>query len=584
MALDGIFLSAVNLELQDWINSRVDRVFQISKFEIVLVLRKPRERANVLISANASSARINFTKKEVSRVKIVPPFCVLLRKCLIGARLKKTEQLGFDRVLFLKFENRNEIGDLVNYVLAVELMGKHSNIILLEESSKKIIYAIKLSEEEVENARLIRPKAVYKLFNLQNKLNLENCSLKQLINRVFYNGSLNLSSALLKSIGGISPIVARELAFGLDDKTLDDFDESEKQEVLDILKKFKKRVVAHDFCFIALLDDEKPKEFCWFDLKQFGNLLNKKCFSSASELLEFFYDEKLKVERINQCCYNVVKRIKNEIEKVKNKKEIRQKELSEAENFDDYKKYADLLYSNIYKIKKGDEKIEVVDFYNNGEKLLIKLRSDKTPTQNIQHFYHLYKKSRNARQLLKNLISDCDDEVKFLESELDVVMRARSENDVFSVISDLEQCGVFKNKHSRIKAKIGRVSKFSFLKYESTDGFEILCGKNNKQNDYLTLKKAQKTDLWLHVKDYSGAHVIILTQGKVVPQQTIVEAATIAVQNSSVSGADNVAVDYTLVKYVKKPNGGRVGMVIFKNNKTIFVSSNPNLVEKLKLK
>lgn len=591
MALDGIFLSAINLELQSWINSRVDRVWQISKFEVVLILRKPGQRAGVLFSASGGSARVNFTKRVFNRMKNMAPFCVLLRKYLTGSRLISTKQLGFDRVLFLNFDGRNEIGDLKHYVLVIEIMGKHSNIILFDRITGLIIDAIKkenYSYEKLNKIRRIQPRAVYKVFNLQNKLNIVTSSLRKLFLAVSSHSNLHLSSAILKTIEGVSPVVARELAFGLDEKILVDFDEHEKEEVFKILQSFQTRVIEKNFDYVVFIEEKTPKEFCWFKLNQFGNLLSQKNFDSASEALEFFYDEKLKLERINQTCFNVVKIIKREIEKVRNKKEVRLNEFSASENFDHYRKYADLLAANMHKIKKGDEKVEVVNFYDGYKKLIINLNVEKTPIQNVQYFYKIYKKSRNARTFLKKLISDCDEEIKFLENELDVVLRASSENDVLSVVSDLEKFGFLKNVHGKRLSKKDSSYKDSsykvqFLKYMSTDGFEILCGRNSKQNDYLTFKKAEKTDLWLHVQNYSGSHVLVLTKGRKVSDQVIVEAAKIAVYNSSVRNSNGVGVDYTLVKNVKKVSSGMPGMVIFKNNKTVYVDSDVELVKRLKI-
>ena len=558
MALDGIFLSAINLELQSWINSRVDRVWQISKFEVVLILRKPGQRAGVLFSASGGSARVNFTKRVFNRMKNMAPFCVLLRKYLTGSRLISTKQLGFDRVLFLNFDGRNEIGDLKHYVLVIEIMGKHSNIILFDRITGLIIDAIKkenYSDEKLNKIRRIQPRAVYKVFNLQNKLNIVTSSLRKLFLAVSSHSNLHLSSAILKTIEGVSPVVARELAFGLDEKILVDFDEHEKEEVFKILQNFQTRVIEKNFDYVVFIEEKTPKEFCWFKLNQFGNLLSQKNFDSASEALEFFYDEKLKLERINQTCFNVVKIIKREIEKVRNKKEVRLNEFSASENFDHYRKYADLLAANMHKIKKGDEKVEVVNFYDGYKKLIINLNVEKTPIQNVQYFYKIYKKSRNARTFLKKLISDCDEEIKFLENELDVVLRASSENDVLSVVSDLEKFGFLKNVHGKRLSKKDSSYKDSsykvqFLKYMSTDGFEILCGRNSKQNDYLTFKKKKKTDLWLH---------------------------------GSVRNSNGVGVDYTLVKNVKKVSSGMPGMVIFKNNKTVYVDSDVELVKRLKI-
>lgn len=581
MALDGIFLHAVCLELQSCIMSRIDKLFQISKFEFVFELRRPKVKTQLLISVNPSSPRINLTNKVFSKIKNVAAFCAVLRKHLLGARLVEIKQRGFDRILFLEFETRNAIGDFKKFSLVVELMGKHSNLILLEKDSKRIIDVAKKFDGEFSKLGPIESKRVYRVVELQNKLNVLNCSLDRLLNRIFLHRNFNLSRAIIETIEGVSMVVARDLAFGFDDRPLIDFDENEKKEVFNVLKKFKEQVELNRFKFCVFLDENKPKEFCWFELKQFGNLLKIKQFESASELLDSFYDEKILIERINQQCYNVVKLIENRIKKANFKKNVRIKEFSEAENYEEYKLNADLLNANLYKIKKGDTSVLVENFYDDGKKMEIKLNSSKTPIQNLQSLYRKYRKFKVARSKLKGLIADCDDEIAFLNSELDLVLRAKNEDDVLGVFSDLIDQGFCKNRFVKNNLRKINKQKMNFLKFKSTDGFIIYCGRNNSQNDYLTLKKAKKTDLWFHIQGYSGSHVVVFLNGASVTNQTIFEAATIAAFYSQAKIGSAVAVDYTLIKNVTKPSGGRLGMVIFKNFKTVYVDPDENLVNKL---
>lgn len=582
MALDGIFLSAINLQLQCLIGSRVNRIIQVSKFEVVFEFRKPGFQKQLLISANPSSARLNFSSKFFGKQNIQTNFCSLLCRRLIGAFLVESKQLGLDRILFLRFRARDEIGNFQEYDLAIEIMGKHSNIILVNRASGQIVDAIKLVDETMSQFRVVEPKKPYFVVERQNKLNLLSCSVNEVFSRVFSNSNLSLSRAFLASIEGVSPVVARELAFGFDEKAVGLFGELEKERVIEVLSDFKNMVESKKFCFVALMEGKKPREFCWFDVCQFGGLLRKKFFESASELLDFFYDEKMLIERINQRCFNVVKLIDREIDKAKNKKAIRQQELFEAKNHDEYRKYGDLLLANIHNIKKGDTKISVADFFEDGREIELSLDAAKTPSQNVKFYYRIYKKSKVARQKLVQLIGDCDDEIRFLQSERDLVLNAQTQQDVLAVVSDLVDQKYYKKTKVRLKKISSNLVKSNFLRFKSSEGFLILCGRSNQQNDYLTTKKAQKTDVWFHVQDYVGSHVIVFSKGEVLSKQTIVEAATVAAVHSSARDSMNVAVDYALVKYVKKPVGSKPGMVIFRNNKTICVDPDKNLVERLK--
>ncbi len=584
MALDGIFLSAINDELQSWIKCRVDKIQQISKFEVVLTLRQPKRSGKLLISSNSNSARINFSNLKFQSPKNLFAFCAVLRKHLIGARLIETLQLGLDRVLFLKFENQNEIGDRTKLCLAVEIMGKHSNIILFNSNTNLIVDGIKHIDENCSKKRQIAPNLTYFVLNETNKLNVLKTNINLIFNRVLANETLTLAKSLTESVEGMSSLVARELADGLNFKPISELDEPEKNQFFQRLELFQNRVKLKEFKFIALIEGELPKEFCWFEVEQYGDLLKKIEFESASELLEFFYEKKALIERMNQRCFNIKKRLETELRKVKHKKMVREQELIDAKNCDEFKKYGDLLSCNMLKIKKGNSSIEVDDFYNDGKKIVLKLDVSKTPSQNVQSYYNTYRKSKVAKQKLVQLIADCDDEIQFLNSELDLVSRAETETDVLAILDDLVKAKLYKQNFKKNQLNLNRKLNLNFLQFETTDGFKVLSGKNNGQNDYLTTKKAHKTDLWFHVKNFSGSHVVLFTENREVSSLAIVQAATIAVANSSVKNEQNIGVDYTLIKNVKKPKGSKPGMVIFKNYKTIYVNADRNLIEKLKIR
>lgn len=423
MALDGIFLHAVNSELQNWVGSRVNNVFQVSKFNFVLELRFSNSKIGLLVSANPSCARVNLTKKEIKPTKNESAFFVGLCNIVKGCWLVESTQLGFDRVLFLEFEQRNEMAENKKLVLAVELVGKHSNLILFERQSRRIIDALVRFNDESLGFRAVEPGRIYCPVGSQNKLNILTCNFNELIKKLFLNEKLKLSEALVATIEGVSPVVARELVFDVGDEFVLSFSEAEKKEFVETLKQFKKIIELKKFKFFAFLDGADPKEFCWFKLKQFGSLLTAKEFESASELLDYFYDEKVSVERNSQRCYNIVKQIGVELEKMVSRKAGAVKELEELLSPELCKNYADLLNLNLKKIERGSLSVELKNVYGSGELVKIELNSEKTPSQNAQAYYKKFKELKAKRQSLQNLISGFDVEIALLKGKLNLALK-----------------------------------------------------------------------------------------------------------------------------------------------------------------
>ncbi len=582
MALDGIFLSAIKDEIQSWIGSRIDRIYQPMSQEIVILLRRPKENIKLLISANSNCARINFTKNDFSNPKKPPMFCMLLRKHLENGRLNSVSQEGFDRVINLEFETRNQIGNKVIYILSVEIMGRHSNIILYNKEDKIIVDAIKRVNSNMSSIRPILPKIKYSRVPSQKKLNILDCDSAVVVNKLVEQKGAFLDQALTSTMEGFSPVVSRELSTGVRDKVLGDFDLNDKTILFDRIQKLKKNIINKEYVFVVLIDKNRPTEFSFIDINQYSESYNKKFFSTASELLDFFYLEKDHIERLHQCSNNIVNYLKSKISRAERTLNVRQRELKTFSNKDDYKEYGDLLSANLNKVSKGQTSVEVKNFYDSNKTITLKIDPDKTPVQNVQKYYKIYKKAKNAKVKLSELIVQAQNEIDFLESELDLICRTTNEEEINEIIEELrEQNYYLKTINNKSKSGKKVKNKIKPFKFISSDGFIIWCGKNNKQNDILTTKKANKDDLWLHTHDIHGSHVIIFTDGKKVPDKTLEEAAVIAAYNSKGRNGSKIPVDYTEIRNVHKPKGAKPGMVIFEKQKTIFADPSSEIIDSL---
>lgn len=582
MALDGIFLSAVKSELQNWIGSRIDRIYQPLSQEIVILLRRPKQNIKLLISANSNCARIHFTNNSFNNPKTPPMFCMLLRKHLENGRLNSVSQEGFDRVINLEFETRNNIGNKVIYILSVEIMGRHSNIILYNKETGIIVDSVKRVSSSMSKNRPILPKIKYSSVPLQKKLNILDCDSAVIVNKIAEQKDVFLDKALVSTIQGISPLVSRELSTGIRDKVLGDFSLNDKTILFDRIQKLKQSINNKKYVFVVLMNKNKPKDFSFIDINQYDKTYNKKTFSTASELLDFFYLERDHIERIHQCSDNIINYLKVKISRARRTLDVRQKELQNLGNRDDYRKYGDLLSANLNKIKKGQVVVELENFYDSNKIVFIEIDPSKTPAQNAQKYYKVYKKYKKARVKLRELILESQNEIDFLESELDLIGRTTDEDEINEIVKELrEQKYYLKTAENKSKSNKKTKNKIKPFKFISSDGFTIWCGKNNKQNDILTTKKANKDDIWLHTHNIHGSHVIIFADGKKVPDRTLEEAAVIAAYNSKGRSGGKIPVDYTEVKNVHKPNGAKPGMVIFEKQKTIFVDPSGEVVESL---
>ena len=581
MALDGAFLFAVKKELVQLIGGRIEKIHQPSREEVIISIRTRQGSKKLYISANAGSARVHITEKNVDNPQTPPMFCMLLRKRLGNGKLFDIRQDGLERILFFDFECVNELGDVVVITLACEIMGRCSNLIII--SNGKIVDSIKRIDNGMSRERMVLPAMTYTLPPKSDRLNFLTAEPEQIINRLRENSQTELSKALIRVFEGISPVLAREWTFfaGRGVHLDSSIDGDALDRLLFVIKRTREQLLNGECCFnVASTKDGILKDFSFIRLSQFGNLMYTKEISSASELLDYFYSERDSTVRTKQRANDLFRLLLNLTERTSRRIAVQREELSACADREYYKLCGDLISANMYRIKKGDNIIIAENFYDeNCPTVEIKLDVRKTPSQNAQHYYGEYKKAVTAEQKLTEQISRGEEELQYLDSVFDSLTRATSENDIIQLRIELREQGYIKSSVGKAKPP----KALPPIEYRSSDGFTILVGRNNCQNDKLSLKFAEKTDIWLHTQSITGSHVIIVTDGVTPPDRTLEEASIIASVNSKGRDSNLVPVDYCLAKYVKKPSGAKPGKVIFTNYKTVFVKPDSEIEKSLRV-
>ncbi len=580
MALDGAFLYALRQELSCLTGSRIEKIYQPSKEEIVISLRGTEGSKKLCISANPDNARVHITERPADNPQTPPMFCMLLRKRLGHGRLSGIRQDGLERIIFFDFETVNEMGDSVILTLICEIMGRFSNI-TLADGNNIIIDSIKRgsmswSRNIVSGAEYIPPPR-------DDRLNFLVAGRDEISEKLKKFEGAELSKALVKTFEGISPLLAREWEFragGLGVRA-DSIPEKVFDGLIGAIDESRNILINGNCCFTAVSNLQgQLKDFSFTDILQYGELMNITHFDSASELLDFFYEERDRSARVKQRANDLFKMLVNMTERVSRRINIQRGELADCSEKEQYRLFGDLISANIYRLKKGDKVLKAENFYEeNSPEITIKLDTSKTPSQNAQHYYSKYKKCVTAEKVLREQIDRGQEELQYLDSVFDSLTRAVSENDIIQLRLELCQQGYLRNTGVKTRPP----KPLPPMEYRSSDGFLILVGRNNVQNDRLSLKIAEKHDIWLHTQTITGSHVIIVTEGKVPPDRTIEQAAVIAAVNSKGRDSDMVAVDYCNAGYVRKPSGAKPGKVIFTNYKTAFVRPDRELAENLKL-
>lgn len=591
MALDGLYLHCLQKEFTDiLIGARVDKIYLPTDDELVIGLRT-REHGGfkLLCSARANSPRVSLTKASFENPPVPPMLCMLFRKRLGGATLKGIRQEGLDRILYLDFEATNELGDREHLTLVTEIMAQYSNVILVGPDGK-IIDSLKRIAPTKSSKRLVLPGQPYILPPQQDKLDLLDSTIEELVNRIRSFQTKTLSSAILSSIMGVSPIVARELAFRavgedkhMSEMTEDDFTELE-YPLLDL-----RAMLSKDEYHPTALNREngKPFDFSFMDITQYGSTFEKTSFDSPSELLDSFYAKRDSMERIASKTAALRKFLTNTQERIARKMGNQQQELERSVDREKLRVYAELINANLYQLQKGSTTYDVENYYDNNKIVHVPADPALSPAQNAQKYYKEYRKTYTAEKKLQEQIAKDTDELAYLETVQDALGRVESESDIAQIRLELVDSGYLKEQPTKVsrngrKKTVRHPKPLPPIQYESSDGYEILVGRNNVQNDKLSLKTANKLDMWLHTKDFPGSHVIVRNKGGEISDTALEEAAVIAAVNSKAKGSQKAPVNYTLAKNLKKPVGAKPGKVIYHTYNTMYVEPDEALADKLR--
>ena len=586
MALDGLVIHSLVHELTTkLVGGKIDRVHQPENDELVLYIRNNKENFKLVLSSSASNPRIyiaNDYKKE-NPIK-APMFCMLFRKYIQGGIITEISQINFERIIKISVESFDELKEKTTKDIYIEIMGRHSNIILVQNS--KIIDSIKRIPPSVSRVRQLLPNMTYELPPAQDKINpIKGTSIKSFIN-ILREFDGPIYKGIYSKFLGISPSVAKEICHRANLNPNDNGNDKTRDELSvlyrifsDLFTNIKKD--EYNPCIVIDENVDKVIDFSCINLSYLdGNKFIKN--DSISQIIEDYYKTKDFKERVHQRTADLRKSISIKLERLYHKQKKIEKELRDADNADEFKVKGELLTSYIYMIQKGMESVEVANFYDpNYSNIRIALNKNLTPSENAQKYFKKYNKLKTAKIELTSQIAICNEEIEYLENIMLGIENCENLEELDDIKDELIKLGYAKAPF-RYKAKKDIDPTTKPNQFTSSDGFKILVGKNNKQNDYLTLRIADPEDLWMHTKNIPGSHVIIKCAGKEVPDNTLLEAATLAAYFSKARLSSQVPVDYTMKKHVKKPSGSKPGMVIYETNSTIYVTPTEELVVKLK--
>ncbi|PGM64290.1 hypothetical protein CN947_08270 [Bacillus cereus] len=568
MAFDGLFTRAITHEIANSLQTgRISKIYQPSKYEILLHIRANGKNQKLILSSHPTYARMHLTNQNYDSPAIPPMFCMLLRKHLEGGFIEKIEQIDLERIIQITVRSRNEIGDESLKTLVIEIMGRHSNIILVDTKTNVILDSLKHVSLAVNRHRTVYAGAEYVAPPAQHKINplhIENAD--DFIRPLdFLSG--NMDKQLVGAFMGISPLFAKEVV-----KKAGMVNEKALSEAFFILQK---PLLTHQY--VPTMITANGKEFFYlFPLSHLQG--NEKAFSSVSELLDRFFFGKAERDRVKQQAHDLERFMQNE--KSKNEKKLikLEKTLQDAGKADKYQLFGELLTANMYALKKGDKDIEVVNYYDeNSGTVKITLDPLKTPSENAQRYFQKYQKAKNSVAIVEEQIEKTNEEILYFDSLLQQ-MEAASSKDIEEIREELAEEGYVRSRKTQNAKK--KPTKPILDKYLASDGTEIFVGKNNKQNDYLTTKFARRDEIWLHTKDIPGSHVVIRSLEPA--EETLLEAAKIAAYYSKAKDSSSVPVDFTKIRHVKKPSGAKLGFVTYDNQQTIYVTPDADTVMKLK--
>ncbi len=571
MALDAVCLRAVIEELRpQLLDLRVDKVQQPSRDQVILLLRGSRR---LLLNAGAGSPRIHFTELLRDNPAEPPMFCMLLRKYLVGGRVESLTQPGMERSAELTLRVTDEFGRESRRTLVLEAIGRRSNLILLDEE-RRIIDCLRRVDSEMSPERQVLPGLFYELPPTHEKRPFtegDEADFRTALAAA--NPERPADAFLLDTYFGLSPLVARELVFqaaGDSGKRVYELTEAQETALWQAVLSLRQRVEDGDFQPICLYRDGKPAEFSYLPIRQYGDLMENREMESFSALMDVFYESREREERTRQRGQDLIRSVTSARDRCRRKLAQQRQEYAKCQDRDQLRISGELITANLYRMERGQTKLTAENYYDSDcREITIPLDPLLTPQQNAAKYYKRYTKARTAEKYLTEQMALAERDEAYLESVLEELRQAETEQDFLDIRAELRENGFLK-RSGKEKKELKRATKPR--EFRTSGGWRVLVGRNNRQNDQLTTKTADYRDLWLHTQKIHGSHVILCCQGQAVPEEDLLQAARLAAYFSQAKDSANVPVDCAAVRYVKKPAGARPGMVTYTNARTLYVT------------
>lgn len=587
MAYDGLSMAAVCKELQPLVEGRIEKIYQPQKELVVLHLRqKNGSRCRLLLCAEASSPRVHLTEQTFTNPSTPPMFCMLLRKYLEGGRILSITQQGVERILVITIQTYNELRELCERQLICEIMGKHSNVILVNPDTKLILDGIKRYTHAVSRHREVLPGRTYIAPPPQHKKNPLHLSYEEMEQGLLEQLGRTLSRAFVNLLDGVSPLLGKELVARADlplDFRVDGCGAYEFQKLFEAIRGLRDELDAG--CPTPSLAKRGTDFYAFsaFKLNQYPedhlhHLL------TVNETIDTYHQAKKAQELFLRSQQRLTQLIRKELDRCYKKATLQDDTIQLAKEADDFRIKGEILTANLFRVKAGDDVANLENFYDpDGKNIIIELLPELAPSENAQRYFRQYNRAKNAAKKALIHYKETKDEIAYLEAVQHTLEQADTVADLEEIAQELTSQDYLKPPKRKGQAKKPTAKRPELLSFSSSAGFNIFVGRNNRQNDYLTLRVAKDKDLWLHTKDLPGSHVIIENpQGIPIPEETLVEAATLAAYYSKGRQSSKVPIDYTVRKNVRKPGGAKPGMVIYDNHQTLYITPEIEVVEKIK--
>jgi len=575
MAFDGLVVSAVTHELNTYLlGGRIGKIAQPEKDELIITIRNNRKNYKLLLSSMASMPKIHLTQLSKINPITAPNFCMLLRKHLVGGLITSIQQPDFERIIIIHIENLDELGEKITRKLIIEIMGRHSNIILTNQDDL-ILDAIKRVGAQISSVREVFPNRPYILPPKHNKKNPKDLLTLEAFKSAI-SCDLPISKALYHTITGFSPSINLSLCLEsqLNEACLaSDLPETDLTALYTAFTALQKIITSHTFTPLLYQDSKNQfLDYAVVPLKQYQDH-QVIVGTSISQIIEDYYLEKDTQSRLRQKSSDLRKLVHTHLERGYKKLEKQNRQIKDTENREKFRIIGDLIQANLYRIQDGDAQIEVEDYYNQQAKRILELDTRLTPVQNAQKYFNKYNKKKRTLVALTNHIKGTKAEIAHLESVQYALEHALTEADLLEVKDELMATGYLRFRQSKAKKALKKASPLHFI---ASTGHHIYVGKNNYQNDWLVNHFSKGGDWWFHAKNMPGSHVIVQADGEMLPDQTYEEAAGLAAYYSKGGTSEKVSIDYTLKKHIKKPAGSAPGFVIYSTNYSMVARPNTN--------